>query len=117
MNILLLILLCVFEAAFAVTAGGRKCGKKDWQVGRLICNGGQLLVFLIMLIAPGIDLSFRFMGLTRNQLGSDPPRVRISPSPPKSVLRFFCRTLYFFIISFVRLSAYLSSASLSFGAA
>ena len=63
MNILLLILLCVFDAAFAVTAGGRKCSKKDWQVGRLICNGGQLLVFLIMLIAPGIDLSFRFMGL------------------------------------------------------
>ena len=24
-------------------------------------------------------------GLTRNQLGSNPPRVRISPSPPKSL--------------------------------
>ena len=63
MNILLLILLCAFEVAFAVTAGSRRCDKKDWQVGRLICNGGQLLVFLIMLIAPGIDMSFRFMGL------------------------------------------------------
>jgi len=63
MNTLLLILLCAFEVAFAVTAGSRRCDKRDWQVGRLICSGGQLLVFLIMLIAPGIDMSFRFMGL------------------------------------------------------
>ncbi len=27
-------------------------------------------------------------GLTRNQLGSNPPRVRISPSPPKSAFFF-----------------------------
>ncbi len=29
-------------------------------------------------------------GLTRNQLGSDPPRVRISPSPPKKTQLHFC---------------------------
>ena len=27
-------------------------------------------------------------GLTRNQLGSDPPRVRISPSPPEKPTSF-----------------------------
>ena len=63
MNTVLLIFLCVFEAAFAVTAIRRKADKKGWQTGRLICNAGQLCVYLIMLIAPGIDLSFRFMGL------------------------------------------------------
>lgn len=63
MNTFLLVLLCIFEAAFAVTAISRKADKKGWQTGRLICNGGQLGLFLVMLIAPGIDMSFRFMGL------------------------------------------------------
>ncbi len=63
MNTILLILLCVFEAAFAFTAISRHADKKGWQTGRLICNAGQLGLFLIMLIAPGIDMSFRFMGL------------------------------------------------------
>ena len=63
MNTFLLVLLCIFEAAFAVTAISRKANKKGWQLGRLICNGGQLALFLVMLIAPGIDMSFRFMGL------------------------------------------------------
>lgn len=63
MNTFLLILLCVFEIAFAFTAITRKTDKKSWQTGRLICNAGQLLLFLIMLIAPGIDMSFRFIGL------------------------------------------------------
>lgn len=63
MNTFLLVLLCIFEAAFAVTAISRKADNKGWQTGRLICNGGQLGLFLVMLIAPGIDMSFRFMGL------------------------------------------------------
>ncbi|MDO5149588.1 MAG: hypothetical protein Q4D76_09365 [Oscillospiraceae bacterium] len=63
MNTLLLILLCIFEAAFAFTAISRRADKKGWQTGRLICNAGQLGLFLVMLIAPGIDMSFRFMGL------------------------------------------------------
>lgn len=63
MNLILLILLCILEAAFAFTAIIRKTDKKGWQTGRLICNGGQLVLFLIMLIAPGIDMSFRFTGL------------------------------------------------------
>lgn len=63
MNTFLLVLLCIFEAAFAITAISRKADKKGWQTGRLICNAGQLGLFLVMLIAPGIDISFRFMGL------------------------------------------------------
>ncbi|MGN0650750.1 MAG: alpha/beta hydrolase family protein [Oscillospiraceae bacterium] len=63
MNTFLLILLCVFEAAFAVTAIIRRADNKGWQLGRLICNAGQLVVYLIMLIAPDIDMGFRFMGL------------------------------------------------------
>ena len=40
-------------------------------------------------------------GLTRNQLGSNPPRVRISPSPPNK--RKLCRKVWFpFYFSVVR---------------
>lgn len=63
MNTFLLVLLCIFEAAFAITAISRKADKKGWQTGRLICNAGQLGLFLVMLIASGIDMSIRFMGL------------------------------------------------------
>lgn len=63
MNLILLALLCGFEIAFTVTALIRKADKKGWQTGRLICNAGQLAVFLIMLFTPDIDMSFRFTGL------------------------------------------------------
>ncbi|MGN0678166.1 MAG: alpha/beta hydrolase family protein [Oscillospiraceae bacterium] len=63
MNLVLLVWLCILEVAFVFTAIFRKADKKGWQMGRLICNAGQLVLFLIMLIAPGIDMSFRFTGL------------------------------------------------------
>lgn len=63
MNTFLLILLCAFEAGFAFTAISRGADKKGWQTGRLICNAGQLGLYFVMLIAPGIDMGFRFMGL------------------------------------------------------
>ena len=45
MNILLLILLCVFEAAFAVTAGGRKCDKKGLAGGQAYLQWGTAACF------------------------------------------------------------------------
>lgn len=63
MNLILLALLCGFEIAFTVTVLIRKADKKGWQTGRMICNAGQLAVFLILLFTPDIDMSFRFTGL------------------------------------------------------
>lgn len=63
MNIVLLVLLCAAEAVFAVLAIKRRPDKEKWQTKRLICDAGQLGVFLIMLLAPSIDMSFRFKGL------------------------------------------------------
>lgn len=63
MNIVLLVLLCAAEAVFAVLAMKRRPDNEKWQTERLICDAGQLGVFLIMLIAPSIDMSFRFKGL------------------------------------------------------
>lgn len=63
MNIVLLVLLCAAEAVFAVLAMKRRPDKEKWQTERLICDAGQLGVFLIMLLAPSVDMSFRFKGL------------------------------------------------------
>lgn len=63
MNIVLLVLLCAAEAVFAVLAMKRRPNKEKWQTERLICDAGQLGVFLIMLLAPSVDMSFRFKGL------------------------------------------------------
>ncbi len=63
MNIVLLVLLCAAEAVFAVLAMKRQPDKEKWQTERLICDAGQLGVFLIMLLAPSVDMSFRFKGL------------------------------------------------------
>lgn len=63
MNLLLLILLCATEIAFAAAAITRKPNLRDWQLGRLIVSGGELLVFLITLLLPGIDLGMRFQCL------------------------------------------------------
>lgn len=63
MNIILLILLCAAEAVLAVLSVKRRTDKKRWQTERLICSAGQLGVFVVMLLAPSIDMSFRFKGL------------------------------------------------------
>lgn len=63
MNIVLFILLCAAEIAFTVLTFRRNADKKLWQMGRLVCNAGQLGVFLVMLLFPSIDMSFRFTGL------------------------------------------------------
>ena len=38
-------------------------------------------------------------GLTRNQLGSNPPRVRISPSPPKNNRNLYPSCGYFLFVT------------------
>lgn len=63
MNFLLLILLCAAEVLLAVLSVKRRTDKKHWQTERLICNAGQLGVFIVMLLAPSVDMSFRFKGL------------------------------------------------------
>ena len=51
-------------------------------------------------------------GLTRNQLGSNPPRVRISPSPPTEPLKTQCfqgfsvSSRFFFTVVFMVISVF-----------
>ena len=60
MNTLLLILLIMTEAAFCYVTVSRGSDKGEYKLGRLIANGGELVLFLLTLLLPGIDLSFRF---------------------------------------------------------
>lgn len=63
MNILLLLVLSMIEIVFVFLAVPRKPTVKDWFFTRLIVNGGEVLVFLVMLLFPGIDLGMRFFAL------------------------------------------------------
>lgn len=60
MNLLLLFVLIGIETAFAFLAIQKKPAAGDWYFTRLIVNGGEVLVFLVMLLLPGIDLGMRF---------------------------------------------------------
>lgn len=46
----------MIEMAFAWINVPRKPAVKEWALARLIVNGGEVLVFLVLLLAPGIDL-------------------------------------------------------------
>ena len=61
MAVLLLILFVLSEVAFLIF--NRSSDKKTWTVKRLIVNAAQILIFVIMLIFPGIDTGMRFKGL------------------------------------------------------
>ncbi|MBO4907895.1 MAG: hypothetical protein J5476_01310 [Lachnospiraceae bacterium] len=63
MEKLLFIVLVITEIVFAAWTIKKKTSKKKWSVSRTAANAAELLVYLIMLILPGIDFSFRFKGL------------------------------------------------------
>lgn len=63
MNTLLLFLLVVFEIALVVVSIRKKVDRNGWRFGRFVVNAGEILIYLIMLLAPDIDMSFRFKGL------------------------------------------------------
>lgn len=60
MNTILLLLLGTVEFALAWMTISRKSSKREWQLGRLIACLGELLLFLVMSLFPGIDLGMRF---------------------------------------------------------
>ncbi len=63
MTTLLLLVLVITEAAFVVSEFAKQAEKREWNQRRMIVNLLEFTAFLIMLLLPGIDLSFRFMGL------------------------------------------------------
>lgn len=63
MTLFLFAVLGITEAAFLVAAFRGTAEKRSWSKKRLLVNLMELAVFAAMLLLPGINLSFRFMGL------------------------------------------------------
>ena len=63
MTVLLISILVLLELGFMVFELTRSSAKKEWTTKRIILNAAQLAVFFLMVLLPGIDTSFRFMGL------------------------------------------------------
>ena len=63
MTSILLIILSILETGFMVFELTQKSEKKEWTLRRLIVNACELIVFLAMVLLPGIDTGFRFAGL------------------------------------------------------
>ena len=68
MALFLLLIFIIVEIGFAVygftlAKDPESSSKKKWTLKRLIVSGAELAVYLLMLLLPGIDFSFRFKGL------------------------------------------------------
>ena len=63
MAYLLLIVLLITETGFSVFELTRTTVKREWTPKRVLVNGVQLGIFLLMTLLPGIDFGFRFTAL------------------------------------------------------
>ena len=60
MEKLLFVVLVITEIVFAIRAITSHVTKKKWSEGRGLVNAGEIIVYLLMMVLPGIDFSFRF---------------------------------------------------------
>ena len=60
MEKLLFAVLLITEIVFAIRLVTERVSKREWAKGRGITNALELILFLLMLLLPGIDLSIRF---------------------------------------------------------
>lgn len=63
MELVLLLILIIIEIGFTVFEFTKKSTKGNWTKQRLFVNIVQIIIYLLMLIFPEIDFSFRFKGL------------------------------------------------------
>ena len=63
MTTILLSILVLLETGFMIFGLIRKDSKKTWTTKRLAVSAAELVVFFALLLLPGIDTSFRFIGL------------------------------------------------------
>ena len=60
MAALILIILLIVETGFLAYELTRKSSKREWTPRRFVIDSVQLVLFLIMVLLPGIDFGFRF---------------------------------------------------------
>ena len=63
MEKLLFVVLLITEIVTSIRQIAAHVSKREWSKERGITNASELILFLLMLLLPGIDLSFRFKSL------------------------------------------------------
>ena len=63
MAVFLFAILMIIEIGFVLFEISRSREKREWSKERAIADAAQLLIYLAMILLPGIDFSFRFKGL------------------------------------------------------
>ena len=63
MAMVLFLIFMIMEIGFAVFEFTKRASKKEWTNKRLIVNAAEIIVYLLMILLPGIDFSFRFKAL------------------------------------------------------
>lgn len=63
MAFILFIILMITEIGFVIFELSQDRMKKEWSANRTIADVAQLFIYLVMILLPGIDFSFRFKGL------------------------------------------------------
>lgn len=62
MGLLILCIMMAAEIGFVIYSCCMKRDKKNWLRNRCIVTGGELAAYLLMILLPGVDFSFRFKG-------------------------------------------------------
>ncbi len=63
MAFILFIILMITEIGFVIFELSQDRMKKEWSANRTIADVAQLFIYLVMILLPGIDFTFRFKGL------------------------------------------------------
>ncbi len=63
MAFVLFLILFITEIGFVIFELGKDRVKSEWSVNRTIADVAQLIIYLVMILLPGIDFAFRFKGL------------------------------------------------------
>ena len=63
MAFILFIILMITEIGFVIFELSQGRMKKEWSANRTIADVAQLFIYLVMILLPGIDFTFRFKGL------------------------------------------------------
>lgn len=63
MALILFLIFVIIEIGFAVSGILRKPTKTRWQIKRLVVNVVEFFTYIVLLLLPGIDFSFRFKAL------------------------------------------------------
>lgn len=60
MGLLIFMICFIFEIAFVIYSIVQHTKRSKWRMQRVMVSTGELVIYLLMLILPGVDFGFRF---------------------------------------------------------